>query len=100
MRRSSTTVSGPATVRLRRYGEKLPPTTSRKMLTPRLKAARLLQDASTVDRSPSPAGIGYLSAIYRTLCPVLLLRFLHQRQGGAGAAGCGLHLNGLLRLAP
>jgi len=28
MRRSSTTVSGPATVRLRRYGEKLPPTTS------------------------------------------------------------------------
>jgi hypothetical protein len=70
------------------------------MLTPRLKAARLLQDASTVDRSPSPACIGYLSAIYTTLCPVLLLRFLHQRQGGAGAAGSGLHLNGLLRLAP
>jgi hypothetical protein len=48
MRRSSTTVSGPATVLLRRYGEKL------------LQAARLLQDASTVDRSPSPACIGYL----------------------------------------
>src|SRR4029453_5299919 len=98
MRRSSTTVSGPATVRLRRYGEKLlqnssdstrprapatirmiptvwrlnpevvtapakvkmAPPTRRKMLTPRLKAARLLQDASTADRSPSPAYIGYL----------------------------------------
>ena len=86
MRRSSTTVSGPATVRLRRYGEKLlqnssdntrpmalaairmiptvlmlkpevvtstakvkmAPTTNRKMLTPRLKAARVLRDASTV----------------------------------------------------
>src|SRR5215216_3651704 len=32
---------------------KIAPTTNRKMLTPRLKAARLLQDASTVDRSPS-----------------------------------------------
>src|SRR5215207_6533063 len=90
MRRSSTTVSGPATVLLRRYGEKLlqnssdstrprapatirmtptvlrlnpevvtstakakmAPTTNRKILTPRLKAARLLQDASTADRSP------------------------------------------------
>jgi len=40
----------------------------------------------------------HASAIYRTLCPVLLLRFLHRRQGGAGAAGCGLHPNGLLRL--
>jgi hypothetical protein len=36
----------------------------------------------------------------RTLCPALLLRFLHQRQGRAGAAGCGLHPNGLLRFAP
>jgi hypothetical protein len=72
------------------------PTTNRKILTPRLKAARLLQDASTVDRSPSPA----CTAIYRTLHPALLLRFLHQWQGGAGAAGCGLHPNGLLRLAP
>src|SRR4029453_16706894 len=90
MRRSSTTVSGPATVRLRRYGAKLlqnsndstrprapaiirmiptvlrlkpevvtstakvkmAPTTNRKILTPRLKAARLLQDAPTADRSP------------------------------------------------
>ena len=98
MRRSSTTVSGPVTVRLCRYGAKLlqnsgdttkpsapatirmtptvlmlnpevvtstakvkmAPTTNRKILTPRLKAARLLQDASTVDRSPSPACIGYL----------------------------------------
>src|SRR5215211_3603017 len=32
---------------------KIAPTTNRKILTPRLKAARLLQDASTVDRSPS-----------------------------------------------
>src|SRR5215217_8427172 len=101
MRRSSTTVSGPATLRLRRYGAKplqnsndntrpsapatirmtptvlrlnpevvtstakvkIAPTTNRKMLTPRLKAARLLQDASTADRSPSL----HASAIYRTL---------------------------------
>src|ERR687898_3055435 len=99
MRRSSTTVAGPPTLVVRRYGEKLlqnssdstkpsapatirmiptvlrlnpevvtstakvkvAPTTNRKILTPRLKAARLLQDASTVDRSPSPACIGYLS---------------------------------------
>src|SRR5215213_4485495 len=40
---------------------KMAPTTSRKMLTPRLKAARLLQDASTVDRPPTPACLGYLS---------------------------------------
>jgi hypothetical protein len=98
MRRSSTTVSGPARVRLRRYGEKLlqnssdntkprapatirmiptvlmlnpealtftakvktAPITNRKMLTPRLKAARLLQDASTVARWPGPACMGYL----------------------------------------
>jgi hypothetical protein len=39
---------------------KMAPTTNRKILTPRLKAARLLQDASTVDRSPSPACMGYL----------------------------------------
>jgi hypothetical protein len=39
---------------------KIAPTTNRKMLTPRLKAARLLQDASTADRSPNPACIGYL----------------------------------------
>src|SRR5919108_2739996 len=97
MRRSSTTVSGPATVLLRRYGEKLlqnsndstrpsapatirmtptvlrlnpevvtstakvkiAPTTNRKILTPRLKAARLLQDAWTVDHSPSPTCTGH-----------------------------------------
>jgi hypothetical protein len=34
---------------------KMAPTTNRKMLTPRLKAARLLQDDSTVDHSPNPA---------------------------------------------
>jgi len=39
---------------------KMAPTTNRKILTPRLKAARLLQDASTADRSPNPACIGYL----------------------------------------
>src|SRR5215217_4669407 len=133
MRRSSTTVSGPAMVLLRRYGEKLlqnssdstrpsapatirmtptvlrlnpevvtstakvtmAPTTNRKMLTPRLKAARLLQDASTVT-------VGRVLPAWlpsKTLCPPLLLRFPASRQGGVGAAGCGPHPNGRLRSA-
>src|SRR5215211_2383982 len=123
MRRSSTTVSGPATVRLRRYGEKLlqnssdstrpsapatirmtptvlrlnpevvtstakvkmAPTTNRKILTPRLKAARLLQDASTADRSPNPACMGYLVRPCAQHCCYGSRR--QRGQGQAGAAG-------------
>jgi hypothetical protein len=108
MRRSSTTVSGPATVLPRRYGEKLlqnssdstrpsapaimrmiptvlmlnpealtftakvktAPTTSRKMLTPRLKIPRLLDHAST-GRSPTSVWPGLSS---KTLGPELPLR--------------------------
>jgi hypothetical protein len=56
---------------------KMAPTTNRKTLTPRLKATRLLQEASTVDRSPSPACIGCRrDPVYRIPCPALLLRFL------------------------
>jgi hypothetical protein len=57
---------------------KMAPTTNRKILTPRLKAARLLQDASTVDRSPESCMHGLSS---RTLCPALLLRFLASTTG-------------------
>src|ERR671939_400263 len=92
MRRSSTTVSGPATVLLRRYGEKLlknnsdstrprAPATSRKIPTPRLKAARLLQDASTVDRSPSPTCTGHLVRLIVWHCRYGFLASSSKAQG-------------------
>src|SRR4029450_746704 len=65
---------------------KMAPTTSRKMLTPRLKAARLLQDASIVSHSRSPACMRYLVRPFPLQCCYGSWR---QRQGGAGAAERG-----------